>query len=241
MKYILIALGAVLTFNGIRGVYTANLNTGAILVILAGILCLILGIFFKRIMKKIPKEVKAAVGTLVVLLLGFCVFLGAYGSISDADYNENVLIVLGSGVNGETPTRPLVNRLDKAVEYYEKNPDVTIIVTGGQGPQEDITEAEAMERYLISKNIPKEKIIKEDKATSTSENYKFSKKIIDENFENPDIVTITNVFHIYRSKRLALLAGLETKMLGARTPLSAVPSSYLREILAVFKLWIFKY
>ncbi|MCC8169595.1 MAG: YdcF family protein, partial [Oscillospiraceae bacterium] len=181
------------------------------------------------------------IATIVILaaVLALCAAIGIYGAHDTATYNEDVLIVLVAGVNVETPTRVLATSLEKAVEYFNKNKDGYVIVTGGQGPQEDITEAAAMEKYLVESGISDERIIKEEKATSTSENYEYSKEIIDEFFPGGSIVTITNDFHIYRAKKLARVAGIETTTLHASTPKSGRAAMYLREILAVTKVTVF--
>ena len=110
------------------------------------------------------------------------------GGTDNITYKEDAIIVLGAAVRGEEISGALQKRLDVAIEYYQKNPDVVIVVTGGQGPQEDITEALAMERYLLANGIPKEKIIKEEKATSTYENFKFSKVLLNEYFSNQGVL-----------------------------------------------------
>ncbi len=158
-----------------------------------------------------------------------------------ADYTEEAVIVLGCGVKGTTPTNSLVRRMDKAIEYYNNNNKALIVVSGGQGPQEDISEARAMFDYLTARGIPAESIVIEDKASSTNENFKFSKEILDEKLgDDYRAVYITNNFHSYRAGKLAELNGLNVRSYSASTaPLSLLPC-YLREVLAVLQLWIFK-
>ena len=122
----------------------------------------------------------------VILFSLLCfVFLAGYVlsyAHSTVTYKEDAIIVLGAAVHGKTPSRTLRYRLKKAVDYHEQNPDAIIIVSGGQGAQEDISEAEAMKIYLVENGVASNKIIKEDKSTSTAENFKFSKEILDETF-----------------------------------------------------------
>lgn len=236
-QMIFIILGAALLIDGACAGFSANFNIGVILEFLLGALCLVSGIFYD----KIKKWLKAAVIAGLLIILCGCLSLWIYGAHDTVDYKEDILIVLGAGVHGETPTNPLVKRLDAAVEYLNKNKKSYVIVTGGQGPQEDVTEAFAMEKYLIENGISADRIIKEEQATSTSENYSYSKEIIDERFANASIAVITNDFHIYRSKKLAHIAGIEVSTLHADTPASGRVSMYFRELLAVLKLWILKY
>ena len=106
-----------------------------------------------------------------------CVY--SFGFTDTVTYKEDAVIVLGAGLRGENLSLILRNRLDAAVEYYNENPEAVIVVSGGQGPDEDIPEAEAMERYLYEQGVPLNKIIKEDKSTSTEENFKFSKELLE--------------------------------------------------------------
>jgi uncharacterized SAM-binding protein YcdF (DUF218 family) len=96
-----------------------------------------------------------------------------------------------------------------------------------------------MERYLISGGVPIDQIIKEEKATSTYENFLFSKELLDERLPNGfSSVLITNDFHVYRSVRMAQYAGISAKHIGAVTEWTTIPSNYLREILAVIKMLV---
>lgn len=234
IKLIFIISGLFLIFDGIFAGLTANFTMGVIFEIIIGIICQ--GIALLRI-KRTFKYIAAA-GVAVIFCC--CASVCLYGVNDTADYNEKVLIVLGAGVNGKTPTASLVKRLDTAAEYLEKNKEAYVIVSGGKGPQEDVTEAEAMSDYLLSKGIAEERIIKEDKATSTYENFLYSKKIIEERFKDVSVASVTNDFHIYRSKTIAQLAGIDTATLHAKTPMSGRISMYLRELAAIVKLWIFK-
>ena len=104
------------------------------------------------------------------------------------------------------------SRLDKAIEYYKLNEDANIIVSGGQGEDELISEAEAMYRYLIENGVEKEKIIKEDKATTTLENIIYSKEILKNlNHEGEKVLIVTNEFHITRAMIIANLLGGKMK------------------------------
>lgn len=244
LKIIFLIVGAFLLIDGVFFTIYSNFNIGSILTILIGAFLIVCGIWMKKIMSmrsrgaRILRNIVAA-GLCAATV--FSLFLFLYGTNDTVTYDEDILIVLGAGVNGETPTEPLAARLNAAADYYAKNPDAVLIVTGGQGPQEDITEAEAMTRYLTANGVPEEKIVQEDRATSTSENFKFTKEIIGDNMQDHSIAVITNEFHIYRAKRLAELAGLEVSTLHAPTPWYSAPAMYIREWLAVIKLWVFKY
>ena len=189
---------------------------------------------------KIPKKVHIWLGVLCIIPAAFVLFLFTYGNTSNADYTEDVVIVLGAGVNREMVSRPLAHRLYAAIDYWEENPNAYIIVCGGLGNRATITEAEAMSRFLVARGIPQEKILLEEMSTSTYENLVFAKEILEEHF--PDgfrAVVITNDFHIYRATQMARGIGLDVSRVGAHTDWYSRPVNYLREMLAVLHFWAF--
>lgn len=245
MRYILLIVGAAVFINGAFMSLVSNFNLGVILTVLAGAFFLLWGVFYKKIneftKRGWAKWVKIAVITLVCLEAMLIAFLAIYSQVDSVNYNEDAVIVLGAGIRGDRVTVPLAYRLNAAIEYHKKNPDAVIVVTGGQGFQETITEAEAMEKYLLRKGVNPDKIIKEEKATSTNENMRFTKEILDEHFEGEySVVVVTNNFHIYRGVQIAKIEGFENvyrKHAGLKW-YNIVPC-YLRESLAVLKMWVF--
>ena len=217
---------------------------GNLLTLALGAFFLILGIFgnkIKEITKKgVPKAIKYVVLTLLLAELLLVSAIAVFGAVDNATYKEDAVIVLGAAVRGERVSLPLQYRLDSAVEYHEKNPEAYIIVTGGKGLQEDVTEAYAMEKYLLSKGVSEDKIIKEEKATSTEENMAFSKEIADGIFpDNYSICVITNDFHVLRGVSMAKNAGFSiVTHKGANLQWYNLLPCYLRESLAVLKFWI---
>ncbi|MCU9810564.1 YdcF family protein [Paraclostridium sp. AKS81] len=90
------------------------------------------------------------------------------------------MIVLGASVKNTTPSLTLRGRLDKAIQYLdESKDDCYIVVSGGKGSDEKLSEAKAMENYLVEHGVNKDKIILEDKSTNTYENFKYSKEKIE--------------------------------------------------------------
>lgn len=125
-----------------------------------------------------------------ILAIVFPIFLFLELPIINAAHTSvprsvDYLILLGAGVNGTIPSLSLLDRLETTAEYMHANPDCKVIVTGGQGLGEDITEAEAMETYLINQNITADRIIKEEQATNTYENLAYSLKIIESETKKP--------------------------------------------------------
>ncbi len=114
-----------------------------------------------------------------------------------ADY----LIILGAQWKKSGPSMVLRYRLDQAVHYLRVNRETKVIVSGGQGVNEPISEAEGMYSYLVERGIEGDRIQKEDRSTNTYENLKFSAELLDKGRDN--IVLVTNDFHVFRAEKLA--------------------------------------
>ncbi|MCU5300605.1 YdcF family protein [Bacillus toyonensis] len=156
---------------------------------------------------------------------------GHMKATDDVDY----IIVLGSKVNGTKPSYSLQYRIDKAAEYLKSHEKTIAIVSGGQGKGEDISEALAMKQGLMKQNIAEDRIIMEDKSTSTDENITFSKPLIPANMKKGMIVT--NDFHMFRAKKIAAKQGLQLEGLPAKTPKPIIIPSNVREYLAITQYW----
>lgn len=240
MKYFLLVLGLIIAAIGAILYTMSNFNLGILMTILLGTVFFLWGLFYEKTKTGVFKIFRNIFVVSLCLELLFVGFLAYYGNVDNTDYTEDAVIVLGAGVRGDQITMPLWHRLTAAVSYHEKNPDAYIVVTGGQGAQETVTEAYAMEKYLIKRGVDPDKIIKEEQATSTEENMRFSKAILDEKLGNDySVVVITNHFHIYRGVAIAQKEGFldVTHMHGGLEWYNVIPN-YLRETLAVLKMWI---
>ena len=169
----------------------------------------------------------------VMSLTGGTIARSASGTTDpQADY----LIVLGCQVRGTVPSRMLRQRIDAAADYLRTYPDAIAIVSGGMGPGEDITEAQCMYDCLIAAGIEPERILMEDRATSTSENLRFSLELM----ESDSVAIVSNEFHLYRAGQMARQLGLSPALIPASTEYPILLASYtLREILAVWKFHLF--
>ncbi len=238
IKIISLIAGILLLGNALLMSVIANLNIGLLPVICLGAVLTAYGALFEKI--KSLKIIHIFVAALLVTLTAFGSFIAVYGNNDNATYKEETVIVLGCGIRGERVSVGLARRLNKAYEYHLKNPDAVIIVSGGQGPQEDIPEALAMKRYLQEKGVPEEKIIMEDKSTSTITNFKYSHEIMKEKaLSSSSVVFVTNSYHVYRASEYAEAEGLEVTHLGADIIWYTVPMNYMREMLAIMKMWVF--
>ena len=212
---------------------------------LLGLLLLLYCIFFRRIRRGI-RAILCNIGECGLIALFFAILcLFSYGRDHTANFREEIIIVLGCGIQGTEPSDALKSRLDATLLYDEKNPGNLIIVSGGQGPQEDITEASAMFDYLSKQHlIPANHFFLEERATSTEENFQYSKELLDNAYgdvwyDRSPMVFITNDYHVYRAERIAADVGFpDISYYSSQTPWYLVIPSGLRECLAVVKFWI---
>jgi uncharacterized SAM-binding protein YcdF (DUF218 family) len=191
-----------------------------------------------------PGKLKTAIKMCFFIgLASFVVIEGCIigSAVSKHKDKSDYLMILGAGLRGEVPSTALYQRLYASLEYIEINPDVKVVVSGGKGSGESITEAEAMKRFLVNHGVASDQIIKEEKSTDTLGNMKFTAEVLkklDKN-KNIEITIVTNNFHVFRAKFLAQRQGL--KVYGYPAPLHPmlVPTCFVREYLAVINSFIF--
>lgn len=141
------------------------------------------------------------------------------------------MIVLGAKVNGDKMSKALFERAKVGLDYLKQNKQTKVIVTGGQGQDEDISEAEALRRYYTENGISADRILMEDQSVNTYENIKFAKKLYSFN----EAVIVSNDFHLYRSIHLAKAQGVKAYPLAGETPKIVKGKLYVREVLAILK------
>ena len=184
----------------------------------------------------------------VLVCIGFAYFIAVeIPIIKNARTDENperpYLIVLGAAVHGDHPSLSLVHRLRGVQDYMEAYPDTIAIVSGGQGKGENKTEAQAMQEWLVSHGIDENRILIEDKATSTQENLRYSLELIEGNTgSRPGTVgIISSEYHLYRAGLMAQAQNVKPVLIPANTTwLSLRINYYMREIVGVWYYWIFR-
>ncbi len=192
---------------------------------------------FRLFLKGLPMWVKIPIRT--TLVLGAFLFLLVEGLIiyhmfGRAEKDLDYLVVLGAQVRGEQVSKSLRYRLDTAVDYLEENPETRVVVTGGKGPGEDVSEAVAMRNYLVEQGIERERIIMERHAVNTEQNLSYSRSLIGDSTKSVGIVTSS--FHVFRAVGLAEKAGFE-RVTGIAAPsvTGLLPNMMVREFFAVLK------
>jgi uncharacterized SAM-binding protein YcdF (DUF218 family) len=157
---------------------------------------------------------------------------------------QDYIIVLGCWIQNGKVTPHLAKRIDRAVEFYNKQKAVCkpprLILSGGKGPDESCSEAEAMEQYALEKGIPQEDLLLESKSVSTLENMKFSKEIMDSKSGGKPYKCIyaTNNYHLLRAGIFARKAGLKIEGIGAKTAFYFLPNAILREYIAYICIYL---
>ncbi len=184
-------------------------------------------------------HVVSVVFLLCICWLGFITFQMVSVDTSEPDDNSTV-IVLGAKVYQSGVSVALQNRLNTAITYLSKNPSTKVIVTGGQGSDEPWSEASAAKNYLVDQGIKEERILTEDKSTSTEENLSYSKTIMSENNLGNSIVLVTQSFHMFRASSQAKDLGYTVYCLPCKTNVWLLPTYYSREVLAITKYYITK-
>lgn len=194
-------------------------------------------------MKK-KQWLRALLGLLLAVLLAFGALLGAvlYGAYDHIQGDPQIMVILGCQINPWGPSVLLQDRLDKALDYLEDHPDMTVVVSGGQGPDEHISEARCMYDYLTEHGVDEEQILLEDRSSNTVENLRYTMELLaDEGYDTTaDMVVVSNGFHLTRARMLAQRAGFD-QVSTLAAPTSHLPSRlqmYIREPLALVKSFL---
>lgn len=169
----------------------------------------------------------------LVVVITACIVRALYA----APAPNATAVILGCRVYGDRPSLILTERMDAAISYLNKNTDAVCIASGGQGPDEGISEAECIYRYLVENGISPERIYIEDQSTSTRENFAFSYEVIKENSLPQEIAIVTNEFHMYRAGIIAGKLGLSYGAVPAKTARWLFPTYYARELFGVLYEW----
>lgn len=191
----------------------------------------------KNKLERIPVWLKIGAATCFLaglLLFAFVEILILSQFNKKAEASADYVIVLGAQWKENGPSYVLLKRLDKAIEYLTQNPETMVIVSGGQGSNEPISEAEGMSQYLAAAGIAPERIVMENLSTNTYENLMFSGELLDKSQNK--VVIVTNNFHVFRATKIAQKQGYEkVEGLSAGSYPWMLPNNMLREFLGVLK------
>lgn len=242
--YVCVAVFSVV-YYGICVLYTGlRLSLGFIWLLLAAFAVLRIFLLTRKIngVSKIPAWLSVTYQILAVtciVIFTFVECLVAVEASIDAPNDLDYVIILGAGLNGDKPTRPLQQRINGAYEYSIVNRSAIFIASGGQGQYETISEAECIKRELIEMGVDPDRILIENRSTSTEENIRFSYDILNEKGVTDERVGIlTNGFHIFRAKTIARNQGHHTYGVPATTLFPIGIHYTVREFFGLFFLFI---
>ena len=179
--------------------------------------------------------IASAAVLLAVIISGFMI-----ASLNIKPTQGSTAVVLGCKVRGNSPSLMLKRRLDAAYDFLVENPESFCVVSGGQGADEECSEASVMKSYLVSKGISEDRIFTEDKSSSTEENLEFSKKVMEEKGLNKNIVIITDGYHQLRATLHAKKQGLSYGTYSAKTAFWLLPTYWVREWFGIIDFFVFK-
>lgn len=221
-----------------------NLLTLLLAIFLTGIL-----IYNHFIAQNLPLWLSTLLSGLPVIMFYFAVAFLNFLTVSllyqfnHPRYRQDYIIALGAGlIDGERVTPLLARRIDTAISFYRRQLKKTqkqaqLLMSGGQGLDEKISEAQAMKNYALSQGIPEDAILLEDRSTNTLENMRFSKAIMEQHSpEGYQAIFTSNNYHIFRAGMYARTAGLKADGLGAKTAFYYLPNAFLREYIAILMM-----
>ncbi|MBM7773893.1 uncharacterized SAM-binding protein YcdF (DUF218 family) [Actinokineospora baliensis] len=180
----------------------------------------------------VAASVSLVAGYLAFLFIALVAYSAIYSRLGKRA-SAGAIIVLGAGLRGDKVPPLLKARLDRAVRYREHRADALVVVSGGQGADELVSEAEAMSGYLREQGVPADRIVLEDRATTTEQNLRYSIALLDERGHTGKTVAVTNNYHVFRTAVLSRRLRLRVTVVGARTASYFVPSAFLREFVAL--------
>ncbi|MGM9619676.1 MAG: YdcF family protein [Oscillospiraceae bacterium] len=232
---LLLLLGAALYFIPMTGMRFSGLLLG----LLGAFLLLLLALHKLSLTRRWALWLKRAL--LACFALGLLLFVSLEAwvlSMDETDWDSEVsaVIVLGAGVNGRTPSLSLQKRLEAALEYVADKPDIPIVVTGGRGAGEEISEARCMADWLTAHGVAAERILLEEQASDTEENIAFSLALLRESGVDvtENIAVVSSDYHLCRA---ALLWGAPNMVpVAAHMPARFWPLTvnyYIREAFGV--------
>lgn len=236
-------LAVFLVINGVTMLRLERRRLSNLLSLLVG-LGIIGFVVFSVLVEKIGWEPLAAVRSVLLgvltyisfLFLCFLVYAFVYSRVRSSR-KVDFVIVLGSGLRGSRVPPLLAGRLDRAKQVYDRavrrGRSPLLITSGGQGPDEDIPESHAMASYLIERGVPADRILREDKSTSTMENLTFSRELMVGLRPTYRCLIVTNNFHAFRAALTARKAKVNGQVIGSPTAAYYWPTATIREFAAI--------
>lgn len=223
-----------------KGIFNIGTATG----MLISLLLSVYGVFFERINDRIlllwnGRGTHLVCVALLVIVIAMTVtvlaetFLIIRSAFFRVPPENTTAVVLGCSVKGTKPSRILEERIDAAYEYLTENKDAVCVLSGGQGPGEDITEAQCMYEMLTKRGINKNRLILEERSTTTEENLRYTREILKERGYDTTVTLVTSEFHEYRANQMAGRLEMKSYSTPAHTFFAYLPTYYVRELYGI--------
>ncbi|OYN91032.1 hypothetical protein CGZ91_06065 [Parenemella sanctibonifatiensis] len=258
---LIVALMILLLANGLVMLQNEGTRLGNLLSLLLGLgLAAMLVIVPIGILHPIALTVVGAIWLVAAYfgaaLVGYLLYGGFYLLWARRKVRQmptSAVVVLGSGIRGEKVTPLLARRIDRGLEIHkeawDRGQQPLLVMSGGKGSDEQISEAEAMKRYAVSRGLEPVHVLTEDRSSNTEQNLRFTDELITARaltqepersaptpaVEQPQMVLVTNNFHAPRAAALASRLGLPAQAVGAPTAAYYLPSAILREYVAMLR------
>lgn len=250
-RVLLFIIGTILLVDGLWLISLDKIHLGIILPVVIGTVFILIAMYYHKIqhflmqhqqLKKLWKMGWIGFGIWLISLLGFFAYLQYTITKSTGLPPVNAILVLGSGIEKGQPSATLKARLDAALPIALKNPHAIIVMTGGLGFNETVSEAKVMKTYMLQQHrLNPERIYLEDRSTSTELNIIYSKAILaKQNMGlNQPIAIATSDFHLPRAAAIAKHQGYtHIYTVSAPTPVYIRYNSWLREYFAFLSGWL---
>lgn len=231
MQIILFFIAAVILLLFLLPIFSGVYNLATLLGSLYGLCFLAEGIVYDKLSFNAKKYT-----VFLLFIISLALILGSIYVMNrgkDTAKNQKVLIVLGCRVKGDVASVALEKRAESAYFYLLKNPNSVAILSGGQGKDENMTEAQCLKNLLVGRGISQERLFLEEMSTSTRQNIAYSKKIIEQNGFSSDVAVATSEYHQLRAKLICKNYGLNAFAVSSKTKPILLPTFLLRELMAL--------
>lgn len=236
-KLFCIILGIIVAYLFIAPLRETTFNIGNVFGICVSIGLLLIGALYNMLKDNSIFKLSVAL-YIFVLILYFITLIPVLKSARKTAKKETTVIVLGCRVKWDKPSLSLIQRCKVASDYLKQNGDAVAILSGGQGKDEALPEAEAMLKLMVDNGIEPHRLYIENKSTSTEENLEFSKRIIEDNNLSTDVAIATSEYHECRAIKMAKQIGLNASSLPAGTKNYTKPVYFTREVIGIWYMII---
>lgn len=244
LRAAMIIIGAVAILDSTMLLFYSHINFGTVYPAAVGFPLLIMGVFYNKLLPimQIP-TIKWLLITAYALSTIFITVMSIVMLITASDkpkHNADAIIVLGCASRYNRPSLTLKNRLDAAIDYLNENPNTVAVLSGGVDDGASRSEASIMQEYMFSHGIDASRLIKEEHATSTQENFIFSMEILNKKFGHDcTVVFATTRFHVFRAELTAKKLGIDAVGIPANGAWITTVNDYIRESFVIVYYWLF--